>query len=772
MKHIRIMTLMFFLFVQHNVFCQNIVGRVFDSTETPLEFVNVVFLSINDSTFINGTVTDTYGNFSIDSKGKQGFLRFTRIGYSPLVIQNDGLHFKKVVLYETENTLNEVVVKSNLPKTRLKGEGMVTTVTGSFLEKAGTLEHVLSYIPNLIVIGGEVQVLGRGVPEYYLNGHKVIDQMELKILKSDEIKNIEVINNPGARYGTATKCVIRITTKSRNGDGWGFDLNSSYGVNEQKRFSTTDVMGLFFSHKKIDVSGSLYCDYSNTEDDKLLQQFTYLKNVFEKSNNIIQKHQVLNPYAKLAASYQINDSSSLGLRISYNRYAKNNGYGTLDATVTDDTKLTESSHSDYELLGSSTAVTTNAYYAGYVGNMSIDVNADYYWYDQNEYMGNYEWVESNNNTPEYVNTSRSSTSCQLASKINLSLPFWGGRFLWGGEFSNCKRKSKYDVLPVNLINNERSIVKEYMYSAFCDYNRHIGNLNVQMGLRYEKNDFNYYSHGEYVPTQSKKYNDLFPSLSVSYPFGKSQMQITYASDIKRPSYYQLRDGIQYDNRYIYESGNPFLFPSKSRNFGVFFSWNWMTFSTIYSYVSDEICSIVKPYEENVQISMRQPENMDSYERVQTNVSFSPSVGFWHPQLKAGMTKQWFYFPSHGSKSLCNPKGIFHVNNTFDAKWFSFSLFITAQTEGNTSNCFTYSSWNTDFSLYKSLLKDRFIIRLYANDLFGTANQRRIIYSGEQSSTYIKSYSSSSVVLTLRYVFNVKNDKYKGTGAGLRQRSRL
>ena len=198
----------------------------------------------------------------------------------------------------------------------------------------------------------------------------------------------------------------------------------------------------------------------------------------------------------------------------------------------------------------------------------------------------------------------------------------------------------------------------------------------------------------------------------------------------------------------------------------------MTFSTIYSHVSDEICSIVKPYEENVQISMRQPENMDSYEKVQTNVSFSPSVGFWHPQFKAGMTKQWFYFPGHGSKSLCNPKGIFHVNNTFDAKWFSFSLFITAQTEGNTSNCFTYSSWNTDFSLYKSLLKDRFIIRLYANDLFGTANQRRIIYSGEQSSTYIKSYSSSSVVLTLRYVFNAKNDKYKGTGAGLRQRSRL
>ena len=164
--------------------------------------------------------------------------------------------------------------------------------------------------------------------------------------------------------------------------------------------------------------------------------------------------------------------------------------------------------------------------------------------------------------------------------------------------------------------------------------------------------------------------------------------------------------------------------------------------------------------------------MDSYEKFQANISFSPSLGFWHPQLKVGIVKQWFYFPNHDLKSLCNPMGIFHINNTIDTKWFTASLLITAQTEGNISNSFTYGFWNTDFSLYKALLKDRFIMQLYVNDLFGTANQRRIIYSGKQSSTYIKSFSSSSIGLTLRYVFNAKSEKYKGTGAGLRQRSRL
>lgn len=248
MKCFRIIVFMFIQFLPLYVFCQNVEGQVIDSLGLPLEFVNVVFLSRKDTTFINGAGTDSDGKFSIDSKGKQGFLRFSRIGYSTLVMNVDGQQVIKAVLNEDRNTLSEVVIKSNLPKTILKDEGMLTNIAGSFLEKAGTLEHVLSYIPNIIIIDGKVQVLGRGVPDFYLNGHKVIDRMELKNLRGDNIKNIEVINNPGARYGAATKSVIRITTKTRKEDSWGVDMSSSYGINEEKRFSTTNVATLNFHY--------------------------------------------------------------------------------------------------------------------------------------------------------------------------------------------------------------------------------------------------------------------------------------------------------------------------------------------------------------------------------------------------------------------------------------------------------------------------------------------------------------------------------------------
>ena len=49
------------------------------------------------------------------------------------------------------------------------------------------------------------------------------DRSELDRLSSDNIKSVEVISNPGARYAASTKAVIRITTKKIQGDGFGFD---------------------------------------------------------------------------------------------------------------------------------------------------------------------------------------------------------------------------------------------------------------------------------------------------------------------------------------------------------------------------------------------------------------------------------------------------------------------------------------------------------------------------------------------------------------------
>ena len=52
------------------------------------------------------------------------------------------------------------------------------------------------------------------------------DRSELDRLQSDNIKSVEVITNPGARYAASTRAVIRITTKKIQGEGFGFDATT------------------------------------------------------------------------------------------------------------------------------------------------------------------------------------------------------------------------------------------------------------------------------------------------------------------------------------------------------------------------------------------------------------------------------------------------------------------------------------------------------------------------------------------------------------------
>ena len=123
--------------------------------------------------------------------------------------------------------LNEVVVKSTAPKTRMKNGAMVTRIEGTVLESAGTAEEMLSRVPGMMRMGGQLQVIGKGTPIYYINGRKVQDTEELKRLKSHDIREVEVINSPGAAYDASTGAVVKIKTRRLRGEGLSGKLDAN-----------------------------------------------------------------------------------------------------------------------------------------------------------------------------------------------------------------------------------------------------------------------------------------------------------------------------------------------------------------------------------------------------------------------------------------------------------------------------------------------------------------------------------------------------------------
>ena len=534
---------------------QNITGKVVDTKGEPLAFANVVLLNRQDSAFVKGAVSGEDGSFSIDSTCNGGIIKVTSVGYKTICKDCMGENVGVIKMEEDSKMLGEVVVKSSLPKTILKNGGMTTTVVGSVLEKAGTMENLLDRIPNVSAQNGSIKVFGHGEPVIYINGRQMRDKSELDRLHSDNIKSVEVITTPGARYAASTKAVIRITTKKMQGEGFGFDASTTGEYDEKKNFGGFSQLNMSYRKNGLELGAFAFGARQYQPGDKDLQQKTYLDKTWNQKGEIRQVGIIEAMNFRLDASYQLDANNSIGANFGFLRNPKETWDGDMATSIWQDEEQTENSNSLADFFEQKTTLSSNVYYVGKVGKLNIDFNTDWLWsknYENDVNKEQYQEVGMDAKS-QTVNSLTDKAYHLLASKLVLSYPLLGGELSLGGEYSNTHRTSKYQVVPTNFVSDDNSRITEGMTSSFLTYSRDFGDLSMEAGLRYEYIDFNYYEYGKYMPGQSKSYGNWFPSLSLSMPVGKVQMQLSYAADISRPSYYNLRSGVQYDNRYTYET---------------------------------------------------------------------------------------------------------------------------------------------------------------------------------------------------------------------------
>ena len=737
---------------------QNITGKVMNTKGEPLAFANVVLLNRTDSAFVKGAVSGEDGSFVIDSSCNGGIIKVTSVGYTTIC-----------------KMLGEVVVKSSLPKTILKNGGMTTTVVGSVLEKAGTMENLLDRIPNVSAQNGSIKVFGRGEPVIYINGRQMRDKSELDRLHSDNIKSVEVITNPGARYAASTKAVIRITTKKIQGEGFGFDASTTGEYDEKKNFGGFGQLNMNYRKNGLELGAYAFGARQYQPNNQDLQQKTYLDKTWNQKSENRQVSMIEAMNFHLDASYQLDANNSIGANFGFLRNPKQTCEANMITAIWQDDEQTESSDSHGSFFEQKSTLSSNVYYVGKIGKFGIDFNTDWLWSKNNEDVVTKEQyqevgMDAQNQT---VHSLTDKKYRLLASKLVFSYPLLGGELSLGGEYSNTHRTSKYQVVPTNFVSDDDSRITESMASSFFAYSRDFGNVSMEAGLRYEYIDFNYYEYGKYMPGQSKSYGNWFPSISLSMPVGKVQMQLSYAADIDRPPYHDLRSGIQYDNRYTYETGNPFLVSEINRNLNYELAYKWLTFDMTYSHTSHTMMSNVETYKDNPAIGLIKPVNGKAYNHVEASVNLRPSFGIWHPSFTASVAKQWLDMDAHDGKISNNPMAVFNFNNTFNTKLAMLTWMMSYITKGYERNIYLYKPrFRTNVSVYKAFLKDRLSFQLFIYDLFGTDNIHMNAHYGKMKDMILDIQSTSKVSLTVRYKFNTTRSKYKGTGAGESQKNRM
>ena len=711
---------------------------------------------------------------------------------------NDSISTDSTMWFNQTQELSGVVVKGRLPKTRVKGDAMRTRVAGTILEKAGTVSDALSKIPSLEAErDGGVKVLGRGDAEVYINGRRVQDMKELSRLRSDQIQHVDVVQNPGARYAASTRAVVRITLKKAQGEGFSFQdyIDGMY----QYGHTLTNNLDVNYRTGGLDITASLWAGrygHAKSLQEHELTYFVgndYYKNVNSQESKSVWKG--LSP--QLQVNYMVDENHSFGAFYKYDRHPSTdfNSHFYTDNYVND--KFDEHSESRIWQDEKFSKHIFNAYYNGKVGQLGIDLNIDGLFDDTKTPGSTTEQTTAvqsvavpQQQTQRTIESNTNSGNNFWASKLIFSYPILKGNLSVGGEYSYNHRTDAYtflasDYVPVKATDTE---INEKSSAGFVEYGRQFGKVFAQAGLRYEHLTNDYFNFGVREDEVCRDYGDWFPTATLSAPIGKMQLSLSYRRDIQRPAYSSLTSSTIYVNRYTYQSGNPYLLPTYTHSLVLNAAYQWANLTVNYGRWKNSETMSTEPFPGSTDplISLVRPINSEEdYNQLSLSLSARPTINFklstfycsWHPMWYAFTVFQNYKTPTANGtiKTLNDPYVTLIWNNDIELP-LSFRLSANAQwaTKGDYNN---FSITAQRFDLTLGVQRDfnlRRLGQLTADlrcvDVLNTNKTEAVIYGIRELTTF--NPARRTFVLDLTWKFNEARSKYRGSGAGEKQKARM
>lgn len=669
--------------------------------------------------------------------------------------------------------LQEVIVKGGLPNTRLKAGAMITRIEGTPLAQSGTLGEMLVKVPGMTGTDETPEVLGKGSPLIYINGRKMRDASELNRLHSEDIRDVEVINNPGAQYDAQVRAVVRIRTRKQQGDGLSLDVTLANEHDLRYNFERPQVKsGANYRKNGVDVFGSVYYfhqdyrQYSTLWDKTLTPEKTFLQ---QGPYTMTWKNDQLTYTA--GVNWQLSDNHSLGVRADLTHYLSGINQVIYDEDVFENNMQIDHLYSHQTSKESKPlGWLANTYYNGKIGQLGIDFNFDYMTSGTDTDRENVEQSQVND---DFVHSKSGTNSRLYATKLVLSYPLWKGTVEAGTEMTFAKRHNTYWIDKATIANTDASI-KENNVAAFAEYGCDFGQYgNANVGLRYEHTLYDY-DDAMNQDFLHRSMDEWFPTAAYSISLGKVQAALSYSIKTERPSFFAMNDAVTYISRHTLQAGNSQLLNERLRDLTLNLSYRWLTFTASYERTKNAITqwTYISPTQPDAtlvkHVNLDKPVNtLSAY------LAVTPRIGIWSVNATAGIEKQDLYLdvtgPSGTYRVNCDkPRYTLNAFNTFTLKhgWqFDINLMYR-------SNGYSYNFYNDTYNLrlglvaQKSLLKDNALtIRCAVLDCL---QRNRVNESGDLGYNQFRQcnrFSTHKFFLSLVYRLNATRSKYKGTGAG-------
>ena len=744
-------------------------GRIVDERGNAAEYATIALLSPIDSTIVGHGVSNENGSFVIPCNFRKVLARITYIGYKTVNRIYNNTEMGIIKLQPKTMIVKGVVVKGDRPQYKMLSGGMEVAVEHTLLSKMANTFEVLSLLPRVSVDGQKISVFGKGTPIVYINNKRVNDNNEIVNITPDNIKSISVITSPGAEYDAEVESVIRIRTKERRANG--FSLRADAFGKYNKWMSDYELISARYQTKKFEIANSLWTMGTHDGEDNNLITDIYLPDKHYYNDQLIHldtNNRFLSE--KLSADYSLNDSNSIGGSYRYYGMLK----GRTNSVSRQDVLLNGMAHGsidqDEVMKPFLSLHQADIYYVGKVGHVGVDFNATYYAVKNRR---NDKCFESSKELGyQEVHSSNRQNSDMWAGKLVVNIPLWKGNVSVGTEMSKTDSHGTF-LNEEQLVPSTKTDIHERNIAGFAQYGLVLNKWTVGLGVRYENIVRDYLSDGVKQDDVSRKYNNFFPNLSVSWNKGNWNWQLNVNEKIHRPSYRQLGNFMQFDNRFLYEGGNPTLQPEKVFNVEAMMLYKWLNVSVGYKYLKDvmEWTKYIYPGKE---FAYNTSLNFDHKQLLYASVHVSPKFGIFRPTWGFNYNQQFFDTKKYGaSKALSKPLLSCSLNNNFAlSETMNAAISLNASTTHADGFLMMKSGYSVNLQFDKSFANRTWIIYLSANDIFKTAKERWTMYGLGAGTTKDCYNYTRNISLQVTYNFNAKRSKYKGTGAGNEEKSRL
>lgn len=767
-----------------------------------MPYANVFLLNLVDSTIVKGTSADENGSFSIENVLPDVYyIRASYIGMTSNLVSlaiSNNVRIGAVIIDQSVENLKEVIVVSSQPTIERKSDRMVFHVENTVVSQGSTWD-VLKKTPGVVVVQDQLYIRNQS-PTVYLNDRKTqlsSDEIRdlLQGISGINIKSIEVIPNPPARYESEDGPILNIVTTNSVVPGYKGSVNGGYtqAVFPKYSFGTSH----YYKTKKF----NLFVNYNinprkeSKTDEGNINFIDDNGDIFSRwQSNFDKTTRSTSQNASIIMDYEINDRSSINLTSNF-AYSPNkkleNELGTdmrnkqfqLDSTLTTHSNLVN----DYNNLAfdltythhpnkEGAVLTVNGHYTSYHDAMDQTVSTDYF-EPSGAFIRNFSFFT---NSLQNIDI--------LTGQIDYTSPLGGIVMESGAKVSTIRSNSGINYFDVR--NSQKSY--NALFSDDYEYSENVGAGYLSLTKDWEKWSVKAGLRGEYTHAKGysitlnrenvQDYFKVFPTLHLLYTLSENQsFSLDYSHKVQRPRYEDLNPFAYFLNENQFHIGNPDLQPSFSHNVNFNYTLKDTYFFDLYYRDNGHYMSTLGFQNNENQNLMYIKENVLSSISYGLDFTYSKSImNNWYLYLYTSLfsEEQTFFALESGNQAVNNRVRGFlgSLSNYFTLskdRSLTGELGLTYMSGFMDGNYVISETTDLSCGLRKSLWNKRAVASLTLEDILGTSVGRYTTKYLNQDNSYIAKPETRFVRFGFTYNFgNFRLQDNKRDIDNIEERQRL